>query len=443
MIDMSKLNVNLLKLKRFTSFLSLVVFILCFLNLSFAQTSVTTEKLEGEINTYESLLSSRAEELNDIDNTLGNLSAQFEVRIRERDNLSNKLFKLREEHTNLQNELEKLAQEMQMNEERLEALSGDLSNLQLRLQEMLLHLHRQSIGRYARVLVESESFFDLRVRSHYLSLLATQDVELVHELQRTVTAIEKVQKELSLQVAKRNESIVRLEQTQRDVEVARQNLNQAIAELEANKEGQLAKRRALIREQESLEQTIASSQQALRTEVARLQREAEEARQRAEAAQRESERQRLKEQAARVDKQIKELNVPVHAPESGFYTPVQSARLVMSYNQEGPYVYLQAPQAGAAVYSTMSGVITAVAQVSANSGYLVTVQHSQDLVTAYLNLQRPFVKVGDQVTQGQTLAYLGGGTLIPANNLQFRVGIPRSEGRMAWVDPAPKLGIRQ
>ena len=114
----------------------------------------------------------------------------------------------------------------------------------------------------------------------------------------------------------------------------------------------------------------------------------------------------------------------------------------MSYNQEGPYVYLKAPQAGAAVYSTMSGVVTAVAQVSANSGYLVTVQHSQDLVTAYLNLQRPFVKVGDNVTQGQTLAYLGGGTLIPASNLQFRVGIPRSGGRVAWVDPAPKLGIQ-
>ena len=145
-------------LKNFISF-GLIVFTICFLSSSFSQDSVTTEKLEREIAAYENLLSSRAEELSDIDSTLGALSAQFEIRIRERDELSNKLSKLREERSNLQDELEVLAQEMQMNEERLEALSGDLGNLQLRLQQMLLHLHRQNVGRYARVLVESESFF--------------------------------------------------------------------------------------------------------------------------------------------------------------------------------------------------------------------------------------------------------------------------------------------
>ena len=203
-----------------------------------------------------------------------------------------------------------------------------------------------------------------------------------------------------MQVTKRNEALIRLEQTQQDVEVAQEKLNEVITELEANKEGQLAKRRALIREQEKLEQTIVSSQQALTAEIARLQREAEEARRRAETVRKESERQRLKEQAARAQSQIKVLNVPAQTPETGFYSPVQSAKLVMTYGQEGPYIYLRAPRAGATVHSTMSGIVTAVAQVSANSGYLVTVQHSQDLVTAYLNLQRPLVKVGEQVTQG-------------------------------------------
>ncbi len=439
---MPKLNINLPTLIVKAKFLCSFIIVLTFFSATYAQNSAAKEKLEREITAYENLLSSRTEELNDIDKTLGALSAQLETRIHERDDLSNKLSKLREEHKSLQAELEKLVQEMQVNEERLETLSKDLANLQFRLQEMLVHLHRQRVGRYARVLVESESFFDLRVKSHYLSLLATQDVELINEIQRTVLAIEKVQKDLSLQITKRNEAIVKLEQTQKDVEIAQGKLNEIIDELEANKEGKLAKRRALIREQEKLEQTITNSQQALNAEVARLQREAEEARRRAENARRESERQRLKEQAAQAEQKIKVLDVPAHAPESGFYSPVSSARLVMSYGQEGPYIYLRTPQAGAAVYSTMSGVVTAVAQVSANSGYLVTIQHSQDLVTAYLNLQKPFVKVGERVAQGQTLAYLGGGTLIPADNLQFRVGVPNSGGRVAWVDPAPKLGVQ-
>ena len=438
---MSKLKVNLLNLKKITIFFSLIAILIGFLNSSLAQTSTTTEKLEKEIASYERLLSSRAQELDDIDETLGSLAATLEVRIRERDSLSYKIAGLREDQKVLQAELESLAEEMQANEQNLDDLNKNLIDLQLRLQDMLVSLHRQRVGTYARVLVESETFFDLRVKSHHLSLLANQDVELIQEIRRTVVSIEAIQKELSLQIAKRNEAIAKIEQTQKDLEVTQEKLTEVILELEANKEGQLAKRKALIIEQEKLEQTVQDAQQDLSNEIARLQREAEEARRRAEEARQEIERQRLKEQAIKAEQKIKVLSVPTQTIETGFYSPVQSAKLVMTYGQEGPYIYLRAPQAGAPVYTAMSGIVTAVAQVSANSGYLVTIQHSTDLVTAYLNLQKPFVKVGDKVSQGQTLAYLGGGTLIPADNLQFRVGLTNSGGRVSWVDPAPKLGV--
>lgn len=417
-----------------------VIFILSGLNFSFAQNN-TTAKLEREIKTYEDLLNAQNQEVESINTALGTLNAQLEKRIRERDSLSAKLFGLREQQQSLQTELAEIVKEMQVNEDRLEFLSDDLQKLQFRLQNMLVHLHEQRVGRYARVLVESKSFFDLRVKSYYVSLLARQDVELIQSINKTVTAIERVQKELSFQVAKRNEAIVQLEQTQKDLEIAQDRLNKAIAGLEDSKEGKLAKRRALIREQKDLEQTIINSQQALAAEITRLEREVVVAKEKAEKVRQEAERQRLKEQAARAERKIETLNVPDQALESGFSSPMQSARLAVSYGQEGPYIYLKAPQAGATVLTAMSGVVTAVAQVSANSGYLVTVQHSKDLVTAYLNLQRPFVKVGDQVVQGQPLAYLGGGTLIPADNLQFRVGVPRSSGRIVWVDPTPKLGM--
>ena len=43
------------------------IIIIAFLSTSFGQNSATTQRLEREIASYENLLSSRSEELNDID----------------------------------------------------------------------------------------------------------------------------------------------------------------------------------------------------------------------------------------------------------------------------------------------------------------------------------------------------------------------------------------
>ena len=79
-----------------------------------------------------------------------------------------------------------------------------MSDLEQRLQGLLVNLHKQRGGRYARLLSQSESIFDLRVKSYYLSRLTDQDVALMQEMERTVTELQTAQLTLSEQIAELN-----------------------------------------------------------------------------------------------------------------------------------------------------------------------------------------------------------------------------------------------
>ena len=52
--------------------------------------------------------------------------------------------------------------------------------LKVRIQALLVNLHRQRANRFGQVLARANSFHELQVRNYYLSLLAEQDVEVVN-----------------------------------------------------------------------------------------------------------------------------------------------------------------------------------------------------------------------------------------------------------------------
>ena len=127
---------------------------------------------------------------------------------------------------------------------------------------------------------------------------------------------------------------------------------------------------------------------------------------------------------------------------SGYTYPVESPRLVSRFGEDfAQSVKLQALEAGAAVHAVQPGMVIAAGPASANQGYLVAIRHDEGLITAYVNLQADLpVQVGDTVTQQQVIGYLGGATLIPADELEFFTG--RFEGGTpVWTDPAALLGF--
>ena len=419
--------------------LSLVLVAL--LSLALAQQSDATLAIERQIHEYQQLLEDRRQEQARIERELGAVRSQLEATLRERDQVSEQLFGLRQERTNLLSEIAALEANLAQTELEIRALQERLSELKTRIATLLVSLNRQMAGRFAVVLAQAESFYELRVKNHYLSILTDRDVELVNELDRTVLELEAKQQQLTAQVNERNAKAAELAANAQRLETTQANLNRLVGQLEATREGQLAQRGATLQEQVRLEQTIAGAQRTLQQERQRIQRALEEARRRAEQAANDRERQVAQSDVERATRDLAAIAAPTRQIETDWTLPFPNARLVSRFRQEGTWIVLRAEQEGAAVRSTLSGTVTMVQRVQANSGFLVVVAHSPELSTAYQGLQPPEVRVGDRVSQGAVLGYLGGGVLMPPDTLRFMVNLTR-DGRPAWVDPAPYLGFR-
>lgn len=75
---------------------------------------------------------------------------------------------------------------------------------------------------------------------------------------------------------------------------------------------------------------------------------------------------------------------------------------------------------GTSVLSAASGTVTNVAY-NASRGNYVEVQHSNGFTTLYQHLSKASVKVGDKVTQGQSIALSGNSGISTGAHLHFEV----------------------
>ena len=321
-------------------------------------------------------------------------------------------------------------------------MQTNLESFKGRIQSLMVNLYRQRSNRFARTLSQAQSFHELRVKNYYLSLLTEQDAALVKELNDTLAELQEAQTMLVQQLEERRTKEAQLKANEVELEDAKNKLEGIIAELQATHEGQLAQKQALLREQNAIEASLTDLGDKYQAEIARLREEEEQLRrQAAQAFLDQRERQRLLQEADQARTRIENLTTPLQPLSSGFIFPISGAVLISDYgDNNASFVALRADVPNAAVRSMQDGVVVQVALISANDGYLVAVQHSQDLVTAYTNLRRPLVAIGDRVAQGQVVGYLGGSSLLPNDILKLWVRISRN-GQTSYIDPGRILGF--
>ncbi|MEX2541146.1 MAG: peptidoglycan DD-metalloendopeptidase family protein [Trueperaceae bacterium] len=399
-------------------------------------------ELEAQIADYERLLEARRVEAERIEEELGETRARLRRRIAERDEVSTELGELRSRREALQVEIRDLEVRLGETEERIADILADIEALKVRIEALLVNLHRQRSGRFARVLSQSESFHELQVKNRYLSLLNTQDADVVERLNGTRAELLAAQEQLAGQLAAREAAEAELAANEVRLEAASIELVAIIADLESTRAGQLAQQESLLEAQDDIERTLGNLDQQLDDEIVRLQ--AERQRLLREAQQSylaERERQRLRDQADALDERIDNLTAPLTAAPSGYVYPVAGHTIVSRYGQDGnSYMAMRASSSNAAVVAVQEGVVRGVSYVSANDGYMVSIAHSDRLSTVYTNLRPPIVRVGDRVTQGQVVGNLGGSTLVAPDTLKLWVQVSEN-GRSAFIDPASALGF--
>lgn len=88
---------------------------------------------------------------------------------------------------------------------------------------------------------------------------------------------------------------------------------------------------------------------------------------------------------------------------------------------------------GTAIYAAKSGTVT-IATYSSSAGNYIMINHGNGLYTAYMHASKLYVKVGDKVSQGQTIAAVGSTGYSTGPHLHFSVIV---NGK--YVDPLKYL----
>jgi murein DD-endopeptidase MepM/ murein hydrolase activator NlpD len=417
----------------------LLPFFFYLFSFSFAQTPSQRQlELENNIANSEALLEQREQEIAKLEMQLGETASQLEAQIAERDRVSNDLAALREEQIVLTDSIAVLEAQLAETQAKLEELQVQVADLKVRVQELLVGVYKQRSGRYARVLTQADSLHDLQVKNYYLSLLSDQDVDLVTELSVKATELINTQDMQNQQLSALQAQKAALEANQVALEIKRSDLETIVANLESTREGQLATRIDLLESQASLEATIAELQSQRQAEIARLQEEARRKREEAARAASALEQERLQNEADEAEQRATNLTAPLPEMAPGYVSPLSYAEIFAPYGECGRCIMLRANTVGAPVFAAQSGVVLTANFLSANDGYLVSVQQENGVIIAYSNLQgNTPVKIGDQVAQGDTLGYLGGGGLIPPDVLKIYVRTGRNE----FVDPLTILSF--
>lgn len=424
--------------------LALFIGLLSFAGLALGQVDRSEQvRLERELLAGRSALAQQRAEIEAITRELGSTEATLATRIAERDRVSRELRDLDVRRSDLQAGIRTLEGEIAVTEARTAALTLDLGAIKQRVRGLLLNLHRQRVAGYGTSLAGAETFHELAVRSHFVNLMAAQDVAVVQELDAVIGALEAEQARLARQVAELEASAVALSENANALAQARARLDALITELRTTEAGQRAQQRALLEAQAALGRQLDSLDRALTQEIARLEAEERRLRQQAESfVNNRAQQAVLQAQADATRARIDNLNAPAPAPVAGYVSPLDQSVLVTRFGEgNNSFVSLRANRAGAAVRSVQSGVVISVAPIGANDGYLVAVRHNATTTSVYTNLRPPVVDIGEAVSAGTVLGYLGGGTLIPADVLRFYVRRTDAAGNAIFVDPGPVLGL--
>jgi septal ring factor EnvC (AmiA/AmiB activator) len=317
-------------------------------------------------------------------------------------------------------------------------LSVQVEDLKVRVQGLLVNVYQQRSGRYARALSQVDSLHDLQVKNYYLSLLSKQDIALVTQLSNAAAELFNTQQLQSDQLAELESRQIALEENRVALENKQSELQAVINELDSTREGQLATRKSLLESEASLEASIADLQTQRAAEIARLQEEARRKREEAARAASALEQERLQAEASSAEQRATNLSAPPPAMSGNYAMPVASPQVLAGFGEGRSFVALKTTTSGAAVWAIQSGTILEVQFIGANDGFLVAIEHADGLVSVYTNLQAtPLVRIGQQVSKGDILGYLGGSTMIEPDVLKLYVKTAQG----AWIDPARVLGL--
>ncbi len=408
---------------------------ICTTNLPYSTvTAKTIAELESEIKKNEEKISKKEKELADLKKDISGqetyqkeLQAQIELFNNEIELVDTKLVTIEGDITTKQTSIAAL--EVAIAEQKTDIDEG-LEQFKERLRAMYI----TGNDSLASALVGSTDFYDMLSKLDLIARVAKHDDALINGLMADLQAYEDSQKDLNRQITDLELKKKEQEQEREKYANSIKSLNEKMAETDAVKQ-------EIEREKKAVESDIAAYEKDNKDKTAEQNKIAEEIR-KAEAA-------RKKQQSASGSNGGKVYNfagatflwpVPGHYYISSYYG-TRWGRMHAGVDIAGGGISGAKVVCGAAGYVSLVKVGCShnyPGNCSCNGGYgnYVVVNHGNGFSTLYAHLASVTVSVGQDVTAGQLLGYVGSTGRSTGYHLHY--GVMKNG---SYVNPAPYLGV--
>ena len=261
----------------------------------------------------------------------------------------------------------------------------------------------------ASIIIGSADFYDMLARMEFVERISRQDNDLIDSLKEQISDLEVSKAELQDKLDTLENKKVQEEQLYEEL---RETYNNHI-EIKQMHENMIADYQERYDEIQAEQQQV---EEELQAEIRRIQKELEDQR-KAKA-----EEEALKKQLAEANgtEYIPEPTPPTYS-ETGFIWPVPTVRNVNASDGYGERWITEESRndfhkgiditkpgcAGEAVVASAGGTVIQAGDKHNGYGECVIIDHGNGISTLYAHNEGVTVNVGDTVTQGQVIAYIG------------------------------------
>lgn len=391
---------------------------------------LTSDKLEGLKNQIAELEKQEAEiekEKSALRDQIDANMSEMEKLIAEKNAIDQEIGMINQQIANINSQITIYGMLIADKQDELDEAKIHLEQLREQNKERIRAMEEEGSLSYWSVLFKANSFSDLLDRLNMIQEIAEADKRRLDELNAAAEAVETAQLALEAEKATLEAKKEELNGLQAELEVKRLAADEVLVQLHKQGEALDVLMAEAEARDEELQKEIAQAEKAKTQEEQRLQ---EEERRRQEEERKRREEEEKKQQAANGGQSSGNTSSTNAAPSSAYWmVPCTYVYLSSPFGYRihpihGTYgfhsgVDLASP-GGTPIKATRAGTVTKATYDSA-SGYYVTINHGDGFSSSYLHMTHYIVSVGDRVSQGQVIGYVGSTGWSTGNHLHFSI----------------------
>ena len=372
----------------------------------------------------------------------------IEEMVEQKENIDRQIGLLYTEIENINTQIRSYTELIAANQEELDAAEAKLRELNEKNKERIQAMEEEGSVSYWSVLFKAKSFTDLIDRINMMQEIHLADQKRMNELSEAAVAVAEARAALETEKVALEESRTELKESQAILDEKRAEADELLNELNADKR----ELDALEADWEAEEAKVAAEIAAAEVEYTKALRAEEEARRKAEEERKRREEEERKKQEAANKKPSGGSSGSSGSSGSGnsgssgsgssgssggssFVSGESWGRPCSWRRLSSPYGYRIHPtlgyrkfhngvdlanSQGTPIYAARSGKVT-VSTYSSSYGYYVTINHGDGYSSLYAHMTHDVVSVGQSVSKGQLIGYMGSTGRSTGPHLHFSI----------------------